>query len=714
MSHSIPAAEPGIGPDPSPKRRKLRKGTTSCWECKRRKVRCSFVDKPEAVCASCQRRGSQCVTQDILVESAQPASQEPNTPATRRATGSRLSPVRNQPDEQPREQLNHRPYAEISRELHANLLSRKDVKILLDVGAHGSISFHGVMMTPYPDLERDGLHDFHSLLQPPPPDAHPVNLATYMFLLATVLQFLDPEKSRRQIEALSEPPRVMMKRLAETAARLVTTRDDLLGTVEGMQCVMMEGMYHANCGNLRPAWMASRRAMALAQLMGIHRSDHCSLPLLNPGHKFDASFLWYRIVSTDRFLCLLLGMPQGSMDRSMAAENALANDTPLGRLERVHCAIASRILERNDAGPASFTMVTIREIDTQLQNAAEMMPSGWWMVPNLGAASSHIEKDNKCKLPDDFWEMLRMVTQLYHYNLLNQLHLPFMLNFSHAERLHDYSQTACVNASREILTRFIAFRSYNRVAYCCRAMDFFTLIAAMLLLIAHLHQHSRVSNELNFLGHQRQGDRAMVDQAVTFMREIGRISEDPVTGKGAELLSQLLDVEAEAAKGRAYSTHSISSPTFTEEELSANPPPPANILHLCVPYFGMVRIAPEGDISKESPPQGALTMRSYRPSGHLDAIVESGSGTTLPNEGSSEFITAMHNQYAIDSFEDQYSGIQNELEPSAALPQSWQGYPGLTAGVDDWALQGVDMAFFDSLMRGSNLFLDENAAVPSD
>lgn len=50
------------------KRRKIRKGTTSCWECKRRKVRCSLVDGPGGVCKACQRRGTKCLTQDYPVE----------------------------------------------------------------------------------------------------------------------------------------------------------------------------------------------------------------------------------------------------------------------------------------------------------------------------------------------------------------------------------------------------------------------------------------------------------------------------------------------------------------------------------------------------------------------------------------------------------------------------------------------------------------------
>lgn len=48
------------------KRRKLRKGTHSCWECKRRKMKCIFDDpltNATTICNGCRRRGSQCVSQ---------------------------------------------------------------------------------------------------------------------------------------------------------------------------------------------------------------------------------------------------------------------------------------------------------------------------------------------------------------------------------------------------------------------------------------------------------------------------------------------------------------------------------------------------------------------------------------------------------------------------------------------------------------------------
>ena len=46
-------------------RRKVRKGTSSCWECKRRKIRCTFAAPRDVTCDGCKRRGIMCTSQEF-------------------------------------------------------------------------------------------------------------------------------------------------------------------------------------------------------------------------------------------------------------------------------------------------------------------------------------------------------------------------------------------------------------------------------------------------------------------------------------------------------------------------------------------------------------------------------------------------------------------------------------------------------------------------
>lgn len=49
---------------PPVKRRKVRKGTQSCWECRRRKVRCVFNVPTNPSCDNCKRRKAICISQE--------------------------------------------------------------------------------------------------------------------------------------------------------------------------------------------------------------------------------------------------------------------------------------------------------------------------------------------------------------------------------------------------------------------------------------------------------------------------------------------------------------------------------------------------------------------------------------------------------------------------------------------------------------------------
>jgi len=57
-----------------PKRRKVRKGTQSCWECKRRKTRCTFAAPTGAVCDGCRSRRTKCIKQEFRDDAATASS----------------------------------------------------------------------------------------------------------------------------------------------------------------------------------------------------------------------------------------------------------------------------------------------------------------------------------------------------------------------------------------------------------------------------------------------------------------------------------------------------------------------------------------------------------------------------------------------------------------------------------------------------------------
>jgi hypothetical protein len=520
------------------------------------------------------------------------------------------------------------------------------------------------------------------------PLTHPVLLAKHMLMFASLLAQTPPQK---HIGGLSEHHRVAMERLADTAISLVTTNEELLGTMEGLECVLLEGLYHLNCGNLRRAWLAHRRATAAAQLIGICRPRCPPVKTITPDTDVDPQFMWSHIVYMDRFLSLILGLPSGQPDVRLDPE--LPPTTSSDRLERCHARISARILERNQLGVSQHGRELTLDIDRELRTTAESLPADFWRPPDLAG----LDRDSD----EAFRETMRIRDQVTHYTLLNQLHLPFLMCPNRCEI--EYSRSSCVYASREVLSRFVAFRAVTNSWSCCRLADFVALVAGMTLIISHLVSH-QYEGEDNHLAHQRLGDRATVEQALRHMEQNSQVNEDVLSAKCACLLKNLLRIEAAAAQ---------RSKTQSDDVVHD----PHDALFITVPYFGAVRIAHDGIkstdavqpspqnadaditiggigsvhfgdsvVARDSCPSSADAPRSAESRPHLDEVHATTDRADLPSA----------------VFTDDFV-MQQDLYPEAA------------AGIDDWVFQGIDTAFFDSLtMMGPDVQVGDGAVTNWD
>ncbi|KAH8659979.1 hypothetical protein BX600DRAFT_467030 [Xylariales sp. PMI_506] len=768
--------------DSPTKRRKVRKGTSSCWECKRRKVRCNFASPESVVCVNCRRRESKCVTQDLPEElapvndsnprdishrivrvealvnnlakrvgsgavaadrppdevtlgpnresvsthistadasesifsygTARPVSISPRAQALTELVPPSPSPAAGNPAcerDGPETTSDLRVHADITRQLLESFPSKADTEILYNIALQTPI--YGLLVnikTSTSLAQEDGIKAPNDI-EYPNADSHPVLLARQMLSLALMMQGMV-----HNIHGLSEHTCKIMNRLAGGAIRSVNTNEELQGTMEGLECLIMEGVYFSNGNNLHRAWLAFRRAIATAQMMGIHRASGRPFKIINPKTKeLDPQTVWYRIIYNERYLCLLLGFPQGSLDRSMSSEAALAGDGPLGRLDRSHASIASRILESTDGGPSAMDMVTVRAIDAELLRVAQSMPPKFWLAPNFHG----LEHGSS----EEFWETWRARSQIFHYNLINQLHLPYLLRFR-ADCLDEYSKLACMNANREILTRFIALRSFN-YSTCCSAQDLFALLAAITLLLAHLDTHLHRKPD-HILAHQRLSDRTMMEQVLETMGVLSRVNEDVVSESGIGMLQCLLSLEDDAAKGTAYSARSFLETELAEQEV-VDEKETRLMLRISIPYFGNIRIVRESHLPRDALQDGGTdlslsqggsginvnqTPSSGATARELDALTLSLAATTGTEQRTAGALRPLQQlqgqprtelahpnsvpQFPIHAQHD--IPYQND---SNSLQQYW--HPSTTAGIDDWDFQGIDMSFFDSIIRGT-------------
>ncbi|KAH9843463.1 Zn2/Cys6 DNA-binding protein [Teratosphaeria destructans] len=727
-----------------PARRKVRKGTKSCWECRRRKMKCVYAPlSTGTVCCGCQRRGSECVSQKYVGAASPSPLDQPAVNASAASTESDVSDSARRvartptslgitPPDSPRpvctaphrcviaEQPNSFIYLQktatvseigngsctdhgdpqgsqsvyafdtnrgvLSQLLHSSLPLRADLAKICDERHRLPVPVlaHEILTLPYATLEKDGLPTAESLLETPAPDAHPALIAQHMLQIAIFLQHLSRHSGG--LEGLKEPSETARVRMANLAFSLVTVNEELVGSIEGLACVMMESMYHVNAGNLRKSWAAGRRAIGIAQLMGLDRPEFPAQKFtLDPRARYDARFMWFRILFLDAQLSLMLGLPRSLPDRHLMGSDRSADDTDTGYMERLHYMMASRILERKESHSYSHRLELTATLDKKLKKAAESVPSRWWSAPKL----EHVASTSSHGL---FWETRRLFAQILHYSLLNQLHLPYMLCMPPTDGQHKchYSRMTCINASREIISRFITLRAFDQIAYSwnCRIVDFLALMAAMTLLLAHLHDTGDTFSQ-DLLAHQYQADRASIEQVQEHMGRVNQINCDALSGQSANVLQRLLAIEADAQRHPSTPRRQITvhEPLTETSSPTRSPHHEANtVFH--VPYFGVLKVH-DVAISYVSPQNEQNASQYAR--GFMGANTHSMATGCLTPSTSSNVTVDTCNDMAVPllSAKDFCHGVVS--------PQKEQMYDILATG-EDWAFQGVDMNFFDNLI----------------
>ncbi|CAK7566859.1 MAG: hypothetical protein SEPTF4163_004813 [Sporothrix epigloea] len=859
---------------PEPKRRKVRKGTHTCWECKRRKVRCTLANPGDAVCIGCTKRCLPCVSQEfpedqttatvksrlvgdriVRVEAmiqqlvhqsgqqlplVQPQTMLPSHHQSREhspdnsttafsasttAVSSMPTPAASDRSKTPL--LSSLPPSLVAKasgnhpqsceELSAALLDvyppQQDLDLITSC-ASSAYNHYQIMLRSQQDIQTSGFWPPDELRIRYTPQTHPVVIARQMLVIAMVLQGSDPVAQKELHDGrLSEPVRGIVTRLGETAVRLVTSNEallDTLGTLDGLECVMLEAMYLHNGGRLRRSWLTWRRALSLAQLMCIPRRPHrnpsststttapsvgASVFLTFPSQSISRTqslnpqFLWYRIIFAERFLCLLLGLPQAAFEAPIASSEVLRNETPLGLLEQKLSTITSYILDRNDRGPRQDDFMTTEKIDREMQRIAATLPSRWWLAPNMAALPPGDHEQS-------VWEMMRLTTQVLYYNILNQLHLPYMLHPQSSagtitaadQRRLEYSRTASVSASREVLSRYVLFRSFNSSACCCRLLEFFALMASLTLILVHIdgHRHTAQNGPAsNVLAHQRVSDRAMMEEALDSMDLVGKLNEeDTISETSVDLLRQLLAIEADTARGSSEALESLCNTSngsnglgFTGDMRSCDfgcdgsshgangsgssgndssssskngtntsqgaAAAAAGKLRISVPYVGYITIARDGEIAKEAHPPPdepapiyASNSEGISISGLVPSVSPVQSAPSVPSsvpsvpslslsstpqqqctsQGPSS-AQQQQQQQQQHNCHSMVTGINGQAQfptclsgngnaTASSQPPVSPFYPlagaaayGTSGAADPWAFQGVDMAFFDSLMR---------------
>lgn len=123
---------------------------------------------------------------------------------------------------------------------------------------------------------------------------HPMIIARLLLSVGLCIQQLPPDVDMRRLQTKVPLPE-MMDKIMMTVSAKVTSDDELIGSMEGIECLILQGIFQVNAGNIRRSWLVFRRAVNVAQLMGFHR---VSLKFRQEGPDMMETrrhYMWYQI-----------------------------------------------------------------------------------------------------------------------------------------------------------------------------------------------------------------------------------------------------------------------------------------------------------------------------------------------------------------------------------------------------------------------------------
>ena len=289
-----------------------------------------------------------------------------------------------------------------------------------------------------------------------------------MLCLALHFQQLPSDLETMQIN-LPAPLDYLQEYYMTSAESLLSSDERISGTLDGLECMILQSEFYINMGNLRKVWLIVRRAVNLAQLLGLHlrmNTDPDSRLLMR------RNALWTELWQRERGFSLILGLPCSTLESqlppSISDNNASDSQRMKGFLRDLGIVMGHIIGRDQDLRGKTYS--TTLKIEEELEECQSTLSAKWWDFTPDPATPIDVVRN-------------MFATKMRFYTVQRLLHLPFLLK-AFSDRRFEGSRSSTLKSSREIIKVYNVLRDEQRpVLKVCDMADFQVFAAAMTLAI---------------------------------------------------------------------------------------------------------------------------------------------------------------------------------------------------------------------------------------
>ena len=267
--------------------------------------------------------------------------------------------------------------------------------------------------------------------------------------------------------------------------------------------------------------------------------------------------------------------------------------------------------------------------------------------------------------------------QIWHFELATLVHLPFMLRAA-TDRRYEYSHISCLNASRNLIKRWISIRESHNTLLFSNLLEFQAFTAATTLLLGLLSPQTSTNQDVL---QEQYEDSQLIE---TIIQNFERLKQH-----GAEM---------------SVGTQSISVIRTLQRFLHGGNL--SDRLRLEIPFFGVIRIARSGAVQ---PLEGERIVgaNACQNTSFLGPAQSTMSPSMTRTDCTPNFISHPRKEMFREMLGNEESYAGNGMGREDTILQISGGHfqlpeaSGIQDGPDtsEWSFQESDMIFFDSLVN---------------
>ncbi|RMJ09790.1 hypothetical protein CDV36_010572 [Fusarium kuroshium] len=284
------------------------------------------------------------------------------------------------------------------------------------------------------------------------------------------------------------------------------------------------------------AWKSTRTALNNAMILGLHGF------VPNERKKEIWNALWIQ----DRHLSLFLGLPYAVPEHFIRLDQADENDTLVRRILRKVAIISGHITDRNCHQLEASYSSTARIIE-EMDELKGMIPNVWWEPTEADITGLYCV------------DFTRRAVILFYHTTNKLLHLPYV-RMSAKDKRYSYSQTAAFESAEGMVRAYLNMRLIGTAPMNCHFVDFMAFSGAAILAADLISKNSTRSAE------EEERLWKLIMELARSMRDMASVLDCSVATQSAEVLENL-----HAARYGNY---------FGPDKFEVT-----------IPYFGRIRIS---------------------------------------------------------------------------------------------------------------------------